>query len=167
MGDRVTLGTVGSTKGLRGEFRVNPFSGEPDGIKQLTMLGLADGSYRKVLSVGVHKKQAVVKLEGITSIEQAQALAGQEVWVDSDDLPATDEDAFYWFDLVGSLAFDPAGARIGEVSAIESTGAHDTLVIKLEGGREARVPFVDEFVVEVDSKGKRLVLDPPPGLLDL
>jgi 16S rRNA processing protein RimM len=59
------------------------------------------------------------------------------------------------------------GVEVGEVSALESRPAQDLLVLRLTDGREALVPFVAAIVPEVDIEGGRIVLDPPPGLLDL
>jgi 16S rRNA processing protein RimM len=50
---------------------------------------------------------------------------------------------------------------------LESRPAQDLLVLRLTDGREALVPFVTAIVPQVDITGGRVVLDPPPGLLDL
>ena len=59
------------------------------------------------------------------------------------------------------------GLQVGEVTALESRPAQDLLVLRLTDGREALVPFVAAIVPEVDIAGGRVVLDPPPGLLNL
>ena len=60
-----------------------------------------------------------------------------------------------------------AGVEVGEVTGLESRPAQDLLVLRLPDGREALIPFVTAIVPEVDIEGGRVVLDPPPGLLDL
>ena len=59
------------------------------------------------------------------------------------------------------------GDEVGEVTALQSGAAQDLLVVRLTDGRKALVPFVTAIVPEVDVDGGRVVLDPPPGLLDL
>ena len=78
-----------------------------------------------------------------------------------------DEDAWYEDELVGLRAVDTSGAELGTVSGLEHGPAQDLLVLALSGGGTAYVPFVSEIVPEVDVEGGRVVLDPPPGLLEL
>jgi 16S rRNA processing protein RimM len=53
------------------------------------------------------------------------------------------------------------------VSRLETGAAQDLLVVRLSSGGEALVPFVEAIVPEVDVEGGRVVLNPPPGLLEL
>ncbi len=59
------------------------------------------------------------------------------------------------------------GTVVGEVGGLESRPVQDLLVVRLTGGGEALVPFVEQIVPEVDLEGRRVVIDPPAGLLDL
>jgi 16S rRNA processing protein RimM len=162
------LGKIARVQGLRGEIRINPYSGDPEGFAKLTSLLLdKDGEPVAVKSARAHKSQAVVKLAGIDSIEAAQPLVGREVWATRAMLPAADEDEYYWIDLVGCRVETVAGAEVGTVVRLESLGAHDNLVVERPGKDEAQIPFVDEMVTEVDLTARRIVVDPPEGLLDL
>ena len=82
---------------------------------------------------------------------------------------STDPDAEAWSedDLLGLQVRDPAGEVLGEVTGLEVGAAQDRLVLRLPDGREAHVPFVVALVPEVDVEGGRVVVDAPPGLLDL
>ena len=68
---------------------------------------------------------------------------------------------------MGLRAVDTTGAELGTVSGLEHGPAQDLLVLALSGGGTAYVPFVDEIVPEVDVEAGRVVIDPPPGLLEL
>ena len=96
----------------------------------------------------------------------AEALRGIKLMADvlEDD---DDEDSWYERDLVGLKAVTVGGAEVGEVTALQSRPSQDLLVVRLTDGRDALVPFVTAIVPEVDIEGGRVVLDPPPGLLDL
>jgi 16S rRNA processing protein RimM len=59
------------------------------------------------------------------------------------------------------------GEAVGTVESILRTGGQDLLSVRKPDGREALIPFVDEICVEVDVEAKRVVVDPPEGLLDL
>ena len=68
---------------------------------------------------------------------------------------------------MGLRAVDTSGVELGTVSGLEYGPAQDLLVLALSGGGTAYVPFVSEIVPEVDVEGGRVVLAPPPGLLEL
>ena len=95
----------------------------------------------------------------------AEALSGTGLLAEVDpDEPATAEDGVSTTSWSGS-AVSADGTLVGEMT-VEHPGAQDLLVLTT-GRREVLVPFVAAIVPEVDLAGGRVVLDPPPGLLDL
>jgi 16S rRNA processing protein RimM len=98
----------------------------------------------------------------------AEALRGVLLQVDSETvLPLEDPEEFHDHQLVGLTAVTTTGERLGEVVRIDHAPAADLLVVERPGGGTTFVPFVTAIVPEVDLGGGRLVVDPPPGLLDL
>ncbi len=67
---------------------------------------------------------------------------------------------------MGLRAVDSEGADLGEVARISHLGG-DLLVIRRDSGAELLVPFVSAIVTEVDLDAGKVVIDPPPGLLEL
>ena len=95
--------------------------------------------------------------------------------MDSADVgPAADPDEFHDYELIGLDVLTVAGEPVGVVADVLHQG-QDLLVIQPSAGPRAAgperdqilVPFVAAIVPEVDVKAGRLVIDPPPGLLDL
>jgi 16S rRNA processing protein RimM len=83
-------------------------------------------------------------------------------------LPAPeDPDEFRDHQLIGLAAVDRAGAVLGEVVDVDHNSASDLLILQRPDGRRAMIPFVRAIVPDVDLAARRLVLDPPPGLLEL
>jgi 16S rRNA processing protein RimM len=76
-----------------------------------------------------------------------------------------DPDEFYDHQLVG-LAVIHEGKAIGKVSEVIHLPAQDVLAITKTDGTESLVPFVLQFVPEVDIRGGKLTITPPPGLID-
>ena len=76
-----------------------------------------------------------------------------------------DPDEFYAHQLVGLAAYDEAGTRLGEVSALVRGGAQDLLTVRTPDGRDALVPFVKALVPEVDLAAGRVVVADRPGLV--
>jgi 16S rRNA processing protein RimM len=82
------------------------------------------------------------------------------------DLPPLDENEVYLADLVGCEVVDGAGARIGVVKEVQYAG-QELLVVAREGAADALVPFVEPIIRSVDLEARRIVCDPPEGLLNL
>jgi 16S rRNA processing protein RimM len=115
-----------------------------------------------------HLGRLIVTFAGIHDRDLAEALRRVVLCVDSADLSApADPDEFHDFQLVGLTAVDPAGEEIGEVVRIDHAPAADMLVLRRPDGRTTLVPFVTAMVPEVDLPGRRVVITPPEGLLDL
>jgi 16S rRNA processing protein RimM len=86
--------------------------------------------------------------------------------VDSAQIPAPDDpDEFYDHQLIGLGVVTAAGDAVGEVTDVLHHG-QDLLVVRRGPRDETLVPFVSAIVTDVDVPGGRLVIDPPPGLLD-
>jgi len=78
--------------------------------------------------------------------------------------PPVLEDAEYWLDdLVGLEVFDLEGQMLGTVSGVLAGVAQTRLVV--QGPVGFQIPFVAELVPEVDLDRRRVVIDPPPGLI--
>jgi 16S rRNA processing protein RimM len=115
-----------------------------------------------------HQGRLIVSFDGVADRDAADALRGVLLSVDTagDDPPA-DPDEFGDHQLIGLAAVSVAGERLGEVASIDHAPAADLLVLRRPDGRTALVPFVRAIVPEVDLAGGRVLVDPPPGLLDL
>lgn len=84
-------------------------------------------------------------------------------------LPQPAEEEVYWADLLGLTVKTPEGLSLGRVEQLMEAGAGLILVVRdpEDQGRESLIPFQEEFLVELDIKNSLVVIDPPPGLLDL
>ena len=106
--------------------------------------------------------------EGVADRNAAEALRGTLLHVDARTLPALeDEDEYYDSQLVGLVARLTDGAVVGTVQEVLHLPHGDVLAVARGEQGEALVPFVRAIVPRVDLAAGELVLDPPPGLLDL
>lgn len=108
----------------------------------------------------------LLKLEGIDSFDEAGRLVGAEVQVSETALSALEEDEYYQFDLIGCRIVTVAGDVVGQITRIIPAAGNDLLEVQRDN-REVLIPFTEHICVKVDIKGKRIVIDPPEGLLDL
>ena len=93
----------------------------------------------------------------------AEGWVGAEVLAEREDLGEAEEGTFYWVDLVGLEVVTAAGVPVGKVTGLLETGAVDVLEVRGERG-EVLIPLAP--YVEVDLELRRIVVDPPEGLLE-
>ncbi len=168
---------IGKPHGLLGEVTVQTHTDDPErrfveGAEFSTLAAAGTGVPRSltVRSARRHNTVWLLAFEQVPDRTGAESLRGTRLLLD-DAAAATDQDeeaqAWYEADLLGLTAYDPSGVLLGEVAGLEASGAQDRLVLRLTDGHEAQVPFVEAIVPVVDVQGRRVVVDAPPGLLDL
>ena len=166
---QVVVARIGKAHGLRGEVTVHVLTGDPDErFVPGATFETEPASSGPLLLRSARDNNGILLLgfEGTNDRSGAEELRGIKLLAGplEDD---GDEDTWYERELVGLKAVTVGGAEVGEVTALESRPSQDLLVLRLTDGRQARVPFVTAIVPVVDIDGGRVVLDPPPGLLDL
>lgn len=164
--DLVCLGALAGAYGVRGEVRLKSFCAEPAAIAAYAPLLTEDGRSFGLSLVRPLSGAFAARLTGITTREAAEALRGTRLYARRDRLPALPEEEFYHADLIGLEAFDAGGAKIGTIRAVLDHGAGDLIEIARPGKAPALVPFTRDAVPAVDLGTGRVVIDPPPGILD-
>ncbi len=163
------IGRIGGAHGLHGALRFRPDYPESDILSKVTRIWLErDGTAREFRLTGVTRLAAGslrITVEGIVDANAADALKGATLAVAVADLPAAGPREFYYFQALGCDVITPAGERIGTVAEIFSNGAQDILVVR-DGAREVLVPVIEDIVRAIDVAGRRITIEPVPGLLD-
>ncbi|HEY2551415.1 MAG TPA: ribosome maturation factor RimM [Streptosporangiaceae bacterium] len=168
---QLVVGRIGRPHGLRGDVTIEIRTDDPDdrfAAGSVLLTEPASAGPLTVESSRWHSGRLLVRFDGLTDRDTAQALRDVLLAVDSDQLPDPDPDEFYDHQLVGLRVSTTGGEEVGEVGEVLHQG-QDLLVIKGAGRRSGArilVPFVAPLVPEVDVAAGRLVIDPPPGLLD-
>ena len=166
MTDRVCLGAIAGSFGVRGEVRLKSFCADPGAIGDYGPLSTEDGDRSFTVKVTRAVKGGfAARLSGIATKEAADALKGLRLYALREALPEPDEDEFYHADLIGLTALDTGGETLGRVKAVLNHGAGDLLELQRPGGETVLVPFTLTVVPTVDLSGGRLIVDPPEGLL--
>ena len=169
---QLVVGRVGRPHGLRGEVTVEVRTDDP---AQRFMAGTSldtvppDRGPLIVADTRWHSGRLLVRFAGHEDRSAAEALRDTVLAIDSDRLaPLADPEEFYDHDLIGLTVVTVAGEHVGSVADVLHHG-QDTLLIDGSGSRrgaEILIPFVAAIVPDVDVAAGRLVIDPPPGLLD-
>jgi 16S rRNA processing protein RimM len=174
--DLILVGRIARVHGLRGEVVITP---ETDFLDERFAPG-AELLRRKadktapettetlrVESMRVHKGRPIVGFEGIDTIEAAEQLGRIELWIRAADRAALPDGEFYHDALIGCRVETTAGQEVGTVSRVEGPRGMSLLVVKGEGAREVLVPLAEAICPVIDPDARRIVIDPPEGLLDL
>ncbi|QGM97132.1 ribosome maturation factor RimM [Methylocystis parvus] len=161
----VLLGRFGAPHGVRGEIRLQSFTGDPLAIASYGPLTDKSGKTSvKLLAVRPQGKDMLVaRVEGVSDRGGAERLTGAELYIARDKLPPPeDEDEFYLADLVGLRAETREGARIGTVVAVRNFGAGDILEISpAQGGETLMFPFTRSVAPVVSVSEGVVIIEPP------
>ena len=167
--DRVVIGKVVKPHGLKGEVVVEPLTDFPGRFREGLRVQIA-GPHSgprgaRILSSRSFGDRLLIAFEGISDLAAAEQLRNAELSVSAQDVSPRPPGFVYHWEVEGCEVFDASGARLGRVTELQEVGGRSLLVLSTSRGiRE--VPFVFPIVVSVDVAGKRVVLDPPAGLLD-
>ncbi|MEM8731081.1 MAG: ribosome maturation factor RimM [Pseudomonadota bacterium] len=166
MSERICVGAIAGSYGVRGEVRLKSFCAAPEDIATYGPLSTEDESQSYSIRLGRPVKNGFsARLGGVTSKEQADALKGTRLYVARDRLPDLPDDEYYHTDLIGMEVFDTGGTRLGRVKSVLNHGASDLLEIHGPGLKSTvLLPFTQAAVPTVDLAGGRIVADPPDGL---
>ncbi|MFA7637145.1 MAG: ribosome maturation factor RimM [Monoglobales bacterium] len=154
---KINVGKVVTTHGVCGDVKIYPHTNVEDMFSSLKKIYIGDAEYN-ILSVKYAKGCPVLKLDGISTVENAQTLIGSQVFAEENALPELEKDSFYLKDIIGCIAIDEKGERIGKISDVIFTGANDVYQISGDNGRDILVPAVKEFILNVDIDKKEIVI---------
>ncbi|MDQ3364556.1 MAG: ribosome maturation factor RimM [Myxococcota bacterium] len=157
---RIEIGGIARAHGIRGEVVIVTHDPDSKILRAVDTIWIA-GASRAVLGVRDTQRGWLVRLEGVVTRNDAEALKGKPVEVLRDDLDVKDGEVVL-ADMIGCRVVLPDGRPWGVVHAIEA-GLQDRLVIH-DGELERLLPLVDVFVLKVDLAAGTITVDPPEGL---
>ena len=167
------LGEIVAPQGLKGDIRIKPSSDFPERftrpgkrwIQKANELPKEIKLKKGMLIPG--KSIYVLSIEGVSDRSSAEEIIGWKLVVPADSRPILGKGEYHYFDLIGLEARSgPTKTLIGYVTDLIK-GGNDLLEIELIEGKKVLVPFVHEIVPEIEIKEKWLLINPPPGLLEL
>lgn len=168
----IPYGVISKPQGLKGKVRLVAYSGDYSNLQFISSLYILEKGTDNYIEYEIEdsysvKKHSVIKLTGIDTIEQAEELRGEEVFVDAGQLAELSDEEYYYFELAGMEVFDTDGNLLGTVIRLDDSGPQGLLEVELAEEKLALIPFVEPILKEVDIENKRIVVAPPPGLLEL
>ena len=160
------IGQFVGTHGVKGMLRIQPWSDDCQFFAQFKNFYLENGKTKIEMSkITPHGNVVIAAVTGVNSIEEAEKLRGQVLYIKRDDahLP---EGRYFVSEIIGSQVFDAdSGALLGTLSDVSPTGANDVWHIK-SGEKEYLVPAIPDVIVNVDIYTDKIVIRPLKGIFD-
>lgn len=166
----ISVGKILNFHGIQGEAKVGFSKNQQDFFLSLDRVFLQTGSDYKSLNISksrINKNFAIVKFDGINSINDLLPYKGMLLFVEEETIRENlDDDEFLIDELVGLDVVDESGKKLGFVIGVSNNGASDLLSVKTNSKRVSLVPFVKAIVTGVNLKDKKVVINNLEGLLE-
>lgn len=170
--DAVEVGRIADAWGIKGWFKVLPYSANPEALfssKQWYLLPAEKGAVNFSGTLKLRLKEAkdhsggvVASAHTIDDRGAAESLRGARIFIPRSSFPTVALDEFYWIDLIGLDVVNRAGENLGQVTELLSTAAQAVLVMKYQSSDavlERMIPFVAVYVDAVDLVARRISVD--------
>lgn len=166
----IEIGKIVNTHGLKGELKIESWSSfdEIRYAKGNIVFLKIDNKYVPftVATYRNHKGFPLVSFEGFQDINLVEKYKFHIVYIDKDERDELEEDEFYSDELLDLDVLDDDSNKIGTVIAVEFTnGAQDNLRVRTSEGKEFLVPYVDEFILDVNLDENYIQIHLMDGLL--
>ena len=161
----ITIGQILAPWGVEGQLRVEVITDFPHRLAPHSAV-YVDRQPVTIASTSWHKGQAIIKLEGIDSVGDAEGLRGKALEIHHSQLETLPEGQYYHFQLVGLEVWTTQGKLLGKVTKILSAPSNDNYVVDGEKG-EILIPAIEDAVKSVDLESGRITIEAIEGLLDL
>ena len=166
----IPVGKIIGTHGIKGALKVHSYSGNIDSLQstKTAFLKKKDGTLCEyvIKSVSAHAGGFILYLDSFSDINQVLCFTGLEICLKLSQLPVTDQDEYYWRDLIGLVVHTDQGIELGTLVDIFETGSSDIYVVR-GGSKEYLIPAIADIIADIDIQGKKMIITPLEGLLDL
>ncbi|HAZ91666.1 MAG TPA: 16S rRNA processing protein RimM [Eubacterium sp.] len=169
MVEYLRVGVLQKPHGIHGEVKVYPTTSDLDRYDELKEVYLEKGDKRiatEVEQVKYFKGLAIVKLKGIDTPEDMIKFQGYDLMIHRSDATPLGEDENYIGDLIGLVAYDESGNKVGVLKDVYETGAKDVYVFAREGKQDLLLPAIKDCILKVDVEAGTILIRIMKGLDD-
>ena len=156
----IRAGFVRRAVGLAGEVEVEPLGATPGWVAPGSVLRAGTTRVQIERSHDAGGRLLRVKISGIDDRDAAEKLRGGYLEIDSGELPALPEGAFYEWQLIGLQVYEMGGRKVGRLEEVLEYPANDVYIVEGQGG-QVLVPATREVVRKVDLEAGRMDIELP------
>ena len=165
----VPLGEIVATHGIRGWLKLKPYNPQTTALSPTKRIFLEKGgdcSPHRIQEIRAQRGNRLLKLEGTDGIAEAKRWVGSILSMAEAELQSLGPGEYYYYQVVGLDVFDTRGEWLGVLTRIWAKPGGDLYVVT-GTTREYLIPAVKEVIEKIDLSEGKMIINPPPGLLDL
>lgn len=169
MEERLQVGVIASTHGVRGEVKVFPTTDDVRRFKKLKEVILDTGKETCILEieqVKFFKQFAILKFKGIDTLDEVEKYRKKSLYVTRENAVRLKKDEYFIADLIGLKVLGETGEELGELEDVIETGANDVYQIKMNDGRQLLLPAIRQCILDVNVEEGFMKIHILEGLLD-
>lgn len=170
MEQKLQVGIITATHGLKGEVKVYPTTDDPGRFRRLKKVILDNGKVSvdlEIESVKYFKQFVILKFKGLDDIEQVEKYRKASLYVTRDNAVRLKKDEFFIADLIDMKVVNEDGSPLGTLQDVITTGANDVYEVALDEGGTVLIPAIKECILDVDVENAVMRVHLLEGLLDL
>ncbi len=180
--DAIEVGRIGEAWGIKGWFKIIPYSASPEALFSCKSWVLLPPEPRagaaasvvakaplfktpqilKIRTAKEHSDGVVAQADGVDDRNIAELLKNCRIFIARSSFPTAGKDEYYWVDLMGCEVVNREGVLLGAVKDLIATGPQTVIVAeRIAEGKtlETLIPFVDAYVDTVSLETKRITVD--------
>ena len=164
MQKKITIGRIVNTRGLKGEVKILPMVDDLELFESIDYVLIDENKYA-IEGTKYFKGNAILKLSGINTIEEAELYKTKTIEIFEEDLPALEEGMYYVKDLLGLTVETEDGELLGKIVDVFKTGSNDVYTVKQADGKKIYLPAIKDVVRSIDLEEKKVTVKLLEGLL--
>lgn len=168
MNDFLEIGQIVNSYGIKGFFKVVPFTDDITRFDDLETIYIEKNKKLKkktIEEVKYHKNLVLLKIKGIDDINDTEQYKNCILKIERKDAVELPEDTYFITDLIGIEVYDEDEKLLGNLVDIFPTGSNDVYVVKDELGKQILLPAIGEVIKKVDVANKKMIVKLIPGLV--
>ena len=154
--ERIKIGKIVNTFGIKGELKVYPYV---DYIDELSKIYIDNKEYTLPKSRN-QKNVVIIKIKGLDDINLVEDFKNKEIEIDRVDLPKLKEGEYYIEDLIGLDVYTDDGKLLGKLDDIFNTGANDIYQVN-----NILLPAIPDVIKKIDIENQKIIVHIIKGLI--
>lgn len=157
MKERMELGKIVNTFGLKGEVKAYPYVDYLNKVKKIYL----NNNEMEIERARIQKNTVIMKIKGIDTIEQAETLINSIIEMEREDAPKLPEGTYYINDLLGFDVITDEGKVLGKLENVYTgMGANDVYQVG-----EILLPAIKDVIKQIDTENKQIIVHLLEGLI--
>ncbi|WP_029520235.1 ribosome maturation factor RimM [Persephonella sp. IF05-L8] len=163
--EMVIAGKIHGTHGVRGDLKIEIF---PPNFKLPEIIYVKDkeGNFQPLEVEAFSRKKGLIRFKGYDDLDKAKKIKHKYFYVETSRLPKPEKDTFYEYQLIDADVIYNDKV-VGKIIKVDDRLSTAYLIIKCTDEKIRHLPFINEFVKEIDVENKKIYIQPPEGWFSL